>query len=178
MTSLIISQSMQYFFGEKLQKCSVERPEHFDIHFGYSWQLFPRWISPFKSHVTIPTLMAQRYSSRGDLFCKIKIDFLNNLTTASVLVESHAVLHEIQQLGYLNSNLMLRWDSAFKNCAHGCVSRELLFSFEIGGTLRHCDVICGRTMILWTKILTCVKLLRERDTASLLVIGMYVPVLV
>ena len=46
---------------------------------------------------------------------KFKIDFLNNLLTASVLIENYdVVLHEIQQLCYLNSNLMLRWDSHFK----------------------------------------------------------------
>ena len=42
-------------------------------------------------------------------------------------------------------------------------SRKPLFLVEIGGTWRHSDVICGRTMIPWTvKILTqCVKVLGE-----------------
>ena len=54
--------------------------------------------------------MVKRLGSRSDpvTFCvKLNIYFLNNLITASVLVEKHMVLHEIQQLGYLNSNLML-----------------------------------------------------------------------
>ena len=33
------------------------------------------------------------------------------------LVENYVVLHQIQQLGYHNSNLMLKWDSPFKRQA-------------------------------------------------------------
>ena len=55
----------------------------------------------------------------GTFSAKFKIYFFNNLITASVMVENHVVLHEIQQLGYLNSNLVLRWDSPFNLCTAG-----------------------------------------------------------
>ena len=70
----------------------------------------------FKFHdVTRPTAMVKRLGSCEDLSVKFKIDILNNLITAIALLKNQVVLHEIQQLGYLNSNLMLRWDSPFKS---------------------------------------------------------------
>ena len=70
----------------------------------------------FKSNdVTRPSIMVKSLGFRGTFSVKFKIDFLNNLMTASVLVENHAVLQEIQQLGYLSSNLMLRCDSPVNN---------------------------------------------------------------
>ena len=47
---------------------------------------------------------------------KIKHDFLDNKTTSIALTAQMLVLLPRGQLGYLNSNLMLRWDGHF-NCA-------------------------------------------------------------
>ena len=73
-----------------------------------------------KSHnVTRPSIMVKWLGPRGAFYVKFKIQngFLNDLVTASVLVENHVILHEIQQLGYLNSNLMLLWESPFYKIA-------------------------------------------------------------
>ena len=60
----------------------------------------------FKHHaVTRPTIMVKKFVSRGRFSKKIKIHFLNKLITASVMAENHVVLHEIQQLDFLNSDL-------------------------------------------------------------------------
>ena len=58
--------------------------------------------------------MVKRYGFRGTLAIKYKIDFWNNPITASVLVWNQVVLNQSQQLGYLNSKLMLSWDCPFK----------------------------------------------------------------
>ena len=65
--------------------------------------------------VTRPTVMVKRLGFRGTLPVKYKIDFWNNPITASILVWNQAVLNQSQQLGYLNSKLMLSWDCPFKS---------------------------------------------------------------
>ena len=76
----------------------------------------PKKNAPHKPRdVTRPTVMVKRYGFRGTLSTKYKIDFWNNLITASVLVWNQVVLNQSQQLGYLNSKLMLSWDCPF-NC--------------------------------------------------------------
>ena len=57
--------------------------------------------------------MVKRYGFRGTLAIKYKIVFWNNPTTDSVLVWNQVVLNQSQQLGYLNSKLMLSWDCPF-----------------------------------------------------------------
>ena len=72
--------------------------------------------------VTRPTVMIKRLGFRGTLPVKYKIDFWNNPITASILVWNQVVLNQSQQLGYLNSKLMLSWDCPFKcrsNHVHG-----------------------------------------------------------
>ena len=64
--------------------------------------------------VTRPTVMVKRLGFRGTLPVKYKIDFWNNPITASILVWNQVVLNQSQQLGYLNSKLMLSWDCPFK----------------------------------------------------------------
>ena len=63
--------------------------------------------------VTRPTVMVKRLGFRGTLPVKYKIDFWNNPITASILVWNQVVLNQSQQLGYLNSKLMLSWDCPF-----------------------------------------------------------------
>ena len=58
--------------------------------------------------------MVKRYGFRGTLAIKYKIDFWNNPITASVLGWNQVVLNQSQQLGYLNSKLMLSWHCPFK----------------------------------------------------------------
>ena len=58
--------------------------------------------------------MVKRLGFRGTLPVKYKIDFWNNPITASILVWNQVVLNQSQQLGYLNSKLMLSWDCPFK----------------------------------------------------------------
>ena len=53
-----------------------------------------------------PCLMVRDKGSAGNFSVKFKIVVFNNLITVKVFVENQAVLHEIQQLGYLNSKLM------------------------------------------------------------------------
>ena len=65
--------------------------------------------------VTRPTVMVKRLGFRGTLPVKYKIDFWNNPITASILVWNQVVLNQSQQLGYLNSKLMLSWDCPFNN---------------------------------------------------------------
>ena len=65
--------------------------------------------------VTRPTVMVKRLGFRGTLPVKYKIDFWNNPITASILVWNQVVLNQSQQLGYLNSKLMLSWDCPFKH---------------------------------------------------------------
>ena len=78
----------------------------------------PKKNAPHKPRdVTRPTLMVKRYGFRGTLSIKYKIDFWNNPITASVLVWNQVVLNQSQQLGYLNSKLMLSWDCPFKHTA-------------------------------------------------------------
>ena len=36
-------------WANRSAKCSIERPQHFGIQFGYIWQPFPRWVSPFNT---------------------------------------------------------------------------------------------------------------------------------
>ena len=72
--------------------------------------------------VTRPTVMVKRYGFRGTLSIKYKIDFWNNPITASVLVGNQVVLNQSQQLGYLNSKLMLSWDCPFKCAAEQSVN--------------------------------------------------------
>ena len=57
--------------------------------------------------------MVKRLGFRGTLPVKYKIDFWNNSITASILVWNQVVLNQSQQLGYLNSKLMLSWDCPF-----------------------------------------------------------------
>ena len=64
--------------------------------------------------VTRPTVMVKRLGFRGTPPVKYKIDFWNNPITASILVWNQVVLNQSQQLGYLNSKLMLSWDCPFK----------------------------------------------------------------
>ena len=59
--------------------------------------------------------MVKRYGFRGTLSIKYKIDFWNNPITVSVLVWNQVVLNQSQQLGDLNSKLMLSWDCPFNN---------------------------------------------------------------
>ena len=63
--------------------------------------------------VTRPTVMVKRLGFRGTLPVKYKIYFWNNPITASILVWNQVVLNQSQQLGYLNSKLMLSWDCPF-----------------------------------------------------------------
>ena len=88
--------------------------------------------------VTRPTVMVKRLGFRGTLPVKYKIDFWNNPITASILVWNQVVLNQSQQLGYLNSKLMLSWDCPFKRgvldgsplCMSGCASIcEILISY-------------------------------------------------
>ena len=80
----------------------------------------PKKNAPHKPHdVTRPTVMVKRYGFRGTLPIKYKIDFWNNPITASVLVWNQVVLNQSQQLGYLNSKLMLSWDCPFKGAPSG-----------------------------------------------------------
>ena len=75
----------------------------------------PKNNAPHKPRdVTRPTVMVKRYGFRGTLSIKYKIDLWNNPITASVLVWNQVVLNQSQQLGYLNSKLMLSWDCPFK----------------------------------------------------------------
>ena len=75
----------------------------------------PKTNAPHKPRdVTRPTVMVKRYGFRGTLSIKYKIDFWNNPITANVLVWNQVVLNQRQQLGYLNSKLMLSWDCPFK----------------------------------------------------------------
>ena len=75
----------------------------------------PKKNAPHKPRdVTRPTVVVKRYGFRGTLSKKYKIDFWNNPITASVLVWNQVVLNQSQQLGYLNSKLMLSWDCPFK----------------------------------------------------------------
>ena len=68
----------------------------------------PKKNAPHKPRdVTRPTVMVKRYGFRGTLSIKYKIDFWNNPITANVLVSNQVVLNQSQQLGYLNSKLML-----------------------------------------------------------------------
>ena len=60
--------------------------------------------------------MVKRLGFRGTLPVKYKIDFWNNPITASILVWNQVVLNQSQQLGYLNSKLMLSWDCPFNAC--------------------------------------------------------------
>ena len=64
--------------------------------------------------VTRPTVMVKILGFRGTLPVKYKIVFWNNPITASILVWNQVVLNQSQQLGYLNSKLMLSWDCPFK----------------------------------------------------------------
>ena len=59
--------------------------------------------------------MVKRLGFRGTLPVKYKIDFWNNPIIASILVWNQVVLNQSQQLGYLNSKLMLSWDCPFKS---------------------------------------------------------------
>ena len=61
--------------------------------------------------------MVKRLGFRGTLPVKYKIDFWNNPITASILVWNQVVLNQSQQLGYLNSKLMLSWDCPFNGTA-------------------------------------------------------------
>ena len=75
--------------------------------------------------------MVKRLGFRGTLPVKYKIDFWNNPITASILVWNQVVLNQSQQLGYLNSKLMLSWDCPFKACSFGAsirITRFILFS--------------------------------------------------
>ena len=63
--------------------------------------------------VTRPAVMVKRLGFRGTLPVKYKIDFWNNPITASILVWNQVVLNQSQQLGYLNSKLMLSWNCPF-----------------------------------------------------------------
>ena len=74
----------------------------------------PKKNAPHKPRdVTRPTVMVKRLGFRGTLPVKYKIDFWNNPITASILVWNQVVLNQSQQLGYLNSKLMLSWDCPF-----------------------------------------------------------------
>ena len=74
----------------------------------------PKKNAPHKPRdVTRPTVMVKRYGFRGTLPIKYKIDIWNNPITASDLVWNQVVLNQRQQLGYLNSKLMLSWDCPF-----------------------------------------------------------------
>ena len=76
----------------------------------------PKKNAPHKPRdVTRPTVMVKRYGFRGTLAIKYKIYFWNNPITASVLVWNQVVLNQSQQLGYLNSKLMLSWDCPFNS---------------------------------------------------------------
>ena len=70
--------------------------------------------------VTRPTVMVKRLGFRGTLPVKYKIDFWNNPITASILVWNQVVLNQSQQLGYLNSKLMLSWDCPFNHYGRSC----------------------------------------------------------
>ena len=69
--------------------------------------------------VTRPTVMVKRLGFRGTPPVKYKIDFWNNPITASILVWNQVVLNQSQQLGYLNSKLMLSWDCPFNRAWPG-----------------------------------------------------------
>ena len=93
--------------------------------------------------------MVKRYGFRGTLAIKYKIDFWNNPITDSVLVWNQVVLNQSQQLGYLNSKLMLSWDCPFKASLQplsGVIKLTLpietpvihvQLSGRVGGTLPH-----------------------------------------
>ena len=70
--------------------------------------------------------MVKRYGFRGTLAIKYKIDFWNNPITASVLGWNQVVLNQSQQLGYLNSKLMLSWDCPFKGTRTGSQDNSTL----------------------------------------------------
>ena len=98
----------------------------------------PKKNAPHKPRdVTRPTVMVKRYGFRGTLAIKYKIDFWNNTITASVLVWNQVVLNQSQQLGYLNSKLMLSWDCPFKAKWWRDESRDYYFYYiiipEVGG---------------------------------------------
>ena len=63
--------------------------------------------------VTRPTVMVKRYGFRGTLPIKYKIVFWNNQLPV-FWFENQVVLNQSQQLGYLNSKLMLSWYCPFK----------------------------------------------------------------
>ena len=94
----------------------------------------PKKNAPHKPRdVTRPTVMVKRYGFRGTLAIKYKIDFWNNPITASVLVWNQVVLNQSQQLGYLNSKLMLSWDCPFKAAVDKVHHSSLLIKLhEIG----------------------------------------------
>ena len=76
----------------------------------------PKKNAPHKPRdVTRSTVMVKRYGFRETLSIKYKIDFWNNPITASALVWNQVVLNQSQQLGYLNSKLMLSWDCPFNS---------------------------------------------------------------
>ena len=77
--------------------------------------------------------MVKRLGFRGTLPVKYKIDFWNNPITASILVWNQVVLNQSQQLGYLNSKLMLSWDCPFKKNE---AARPLVFSETLPVSLR------------------------------------------
>ena len=86
--------------------------------------------------VTRPTVMVKRLGFRGTPPVKYKIDFWNNPITASILVWNQVVLNQSQQLGYLNSKLMLSWDCPFNIpwFFYNCIpfrSRSRLHSFGL-----------------------------------------------
>ena len=83
--------------------------------------------------VTRPTVMVKRLGFRGTLPVKYKIDFWNNPITASILVWNQVVFNQSQQLGYLNSKLMLSWD-----CHFNIYANKTLFGqhFEIDHSMR------------------------------------------
>ena len=95
----------------------------------------PKKNAPHKPRdVTRPTVMVKRYGFRGTLSIKYKIDFWNNPITVSVLVWNQVVLNQSQQLGYLNSKLMLSWDCPFNPRLTG-VSAERHWPGEGGGRI-------------------------------------------
>ena len=83
--------------------------------------------------------MVKRLGFRGTLPVKYKIDFWNNPITASILVWNQVVLNQSQQLGYLNSKLMLSWDCPFKSTLDRpyCLISTHKWQWEVGRVPRY-----------------------------------------
>ena len=64
-------------------------------------------------HMTIYGVLVRYKSHKSHLKKKIGHDIFDNATTFITLMAQIWVLQPRGQLGYLNSNLMLRWDGHF-----------------------------------------------------------------